>query len=43
LNDLYTACLSSVFTTLIFIGGALIAISGFLWVLHNKMRKNALN
>ncbi len=43
LNDLYTACLSSVFTTLIFIGGALIAISGFLLVLHSKMRKNALN
>ncbi|MEE3428656.1 MAG: hypothetical protein VZQ55_06795 [Ruminococcus sp.] len=43
LNDLYTACLSSVFITLIFIGGALIAISGFLWVLHSKMRKNVLN
>ena len=43
LNDLYTACLNSVFFTLLFVALALLAISGFLWVLHNKTRKSVSN
>ena len=43
LNDLYTAGLQSLLYTILFIGLALIVLSGFLWVLHNKLRKNVSN
>lgn len=43
LNDLYTAGLHSLLYTILFIGLALIVLSGFLWVLHNKLRKNVSN
>lgn len=43
LNDLYTACLNSVFITLLITAGGLLVSSGFLWVLHNKLRKNVSN
>lgn len=43
LNDLYSACISSLLSTLLFIGVILLIISAFLWILHNNMRKKVSN
>ncbi len=43
LNDMYTACIQSVFTVILIIAVVLIVISIALWVLHNVLRKRVSN
>lgn len=41
LEDLYTACLNSVFTVILVIALLLLFTSAILWVIHNQLRKKA--
>lgn len=41
LNDMYTACLKSVFTVILVIAVLLIVISAALWIIHSSLRKKA--
>ncbi|MCH5304010.1 MAG: hypothetical protein J1E41_04025 [Ruminococcus sp.] len=43
LNDMYTACINSVFTVILTVAILLIVVSALLWILHNVLRKRALN
>ncbi len=43
LNDMYTACIQSVFMVILIVAVVLIVISAMLWILHNILRKRVSN